>query len=290
MKNLVLSAMLLLPAIGWSETLEKQRMQQFMSSQQALQAATQQFCSEQAISTDNLLDLWQQAVVSWYQVSALQLPAAEFMQTQYSFVFWPDSKDRLKSQVLSALNSQPDETDTRALSSSVTSLSAMEFILTEQPEQASSHCDWLTYITDYQVEQSSQLVNLQALYDFEDLEWLNALHGTALVAADHLKEISARGDRLIWQLGPAWRSGTTWEIQYALNDQLDQLISHFLPDDEALNEWQTQLQAFELSHEPPELNEVLAYKDFLFALAEYIEHDLATKLDIFLGFNNFDGD
>lgn len=290
MKNLALSSMLLMSSVVWSETLEKQLMQQFLTSQQNLHTATENYCSAQSVPTETLIEYWQQSAISWYQVSSLQLPAAEFMQTEYSFVFWPDSKDRLKGQVLTALKSLPSELESSQLPSSVTSLSAMELILTEQPQPKANHCAWLSFITDYQLEQSTQLVELQALYEFEEAEWLNALHGTALIAASQLKEISARGDRLIWQLGPAWRSGTSWEIQYALGTQLAQLLNHFKAQDEGLIEWQTQLQAFGLSHEAPELDSVLAYRDYLFALAEYVEHDLATKLDIFLGFNNFDGD
>ena len=294
MKKLAFSLMLLVSCHSWGETLEKEILQQFLADQQGLQSAIQRYCSAPGETNSAVLKQWQKTAISWYQVSALQLPATEFMQTHYTFVFWPDAKDRLKNQVYAALKNAPDDIDQSELASAVTSLSAIEFILTDaattRADAFANQCAWMSYIAEYQVSQSSQLAELQAFYDFDESEWLNALHGTTLVALDQLNEISARENRLIWQLGPAWRSDTTWQIQYSLSQQLTALIDMFIPKDEELQLWQNQLAELELAEQTPSLETVLTYRAFLARLGTYIENDLATKLDIFLGFNNFDGD
>ena len=67
-------------------------------------------------------------------------------------------------------------------------------------------------------------------------------------------------------------------------------LTYFNEQDPALKNWRQRLIDFEFSQQKPELETLLAYRSYLNELAQYVEHDLASELGIFIGFNNFDGD
>ncbi|TXR52069.1 hypothetical protein [Reinekea thalattae] len=294
MKKITTATLVFLCSLSSAEELANQRLAEFLNHQQSLNSAISDYCQQSTPSAESLTEHWQEAAISWYQIAGLQLPAAEFMQTEYSYVFWPDPKDRLRGQLNQALSQSPQALPANQLASAVKSLSAIEYIATDAAKNASfsleQRCQWLTFISDHQIVQTKQLLELQSLYEFETAEMVNAFHGTALSAYSQVKEISARDTRIIWQLAPGWRSDSSWPIQLGLIEQLQLFFDYFAEQDAQLASWQKRLLAFEFSAQKPELETLLAYRDYLSELAEYVEHDLASQLDIFIGFNNFDGD
>ncbi|EAR09032.1 hypothetical protein [Reinekea blandensis] len=268
-----------------AQSIDQSRVEALVAAQTVLQETIAQRCQQ---GTPPDLNAFRNAATQWMTVQALQLPASEFLQTDHRFVFWPDPKDRLKRQVQTALTTPPDATDWSALPSSVTSLSAIELILTDATPL--SHCPWLNAIADYQVKQTDELAKLQQFYTFGTAEQLTALHGTALTLHAILKEIISREDRTLWVLAPAWRSETGPDIANALIQQsleLMQLFSEQNPELQLkIEEWQSRPR---LSIDTPRA-EIAQWNQAAEALAGYVEDTLAPSLNIFIGFNNFDGD
>lgn len=262
-------------------------LQAFADAQQQLKTDIELFCENkkvpnpigQLIDTANL----------WFQVSGLQLPATEFMQVEYAYIFWPDSKDRLRKQVQTAFASDVNKVTWNEVTAAAKSLSAIEFALVQDdPRQ---HCDWMLAIADHQIGQTTQLVNLQEFYDFDLAEQLTALHGSALTLHILLKEMLARPGRVIWQLGPAWRSDGGWAIQYGMVNQVSRLLAEFEPQHKGIADWQQRIADFNLSgSSQPDLETLTALNTTADELASFIEATLAPDLDVFIGFNNFDGD
>ncbi len=283
---IIFSVVSLSASIALAEINDKKIVENFYQNQVKLNQRLTEFCTN---SKQNFpLDTWQQTVISWYLVQGLQLTSTEFMQAGFTHVFWPDPKDRLRNQVNQVLQQAPNTDNWKQLPVSTKSLSAIEYISTlDQPRM---HCDWLNAISKYQVEQSQQLSELQQFYEFETFEQINALNGTTMVARSQLNEITSRADRLIWQLAPAWRSNSGWPIQSALKSQIETLLAQFEDADATITPWLNRLEKLPLGKEAPSVDVIHQYQQYLAELTEYIEHTLAPNLDIYLGFNNFDGD
>jgi len=269
-----------------AERLDEQRLNQFVKAQISLKSGIDDYCH----SVDKSLPMaqWVSAASAWYQVQGLQLAATQFMQVDHTFVFWPDSKDRLRKQVNTAIKQSPAETVWKDLPSATKGLSAIEYIFTQT--DAKQHCLWLKEISTNQIEQATKLQALQALYEYGLFEQVNALHGTVSVAHSQLKEVLAQPDKTVWQLAPAWRSNNGWHIQVKLSEQIGYLLNALLEEDVSILPWQTKLLEFHVTEELPNRKGLIAYNQFLTEVATYVEATLAPNLDIYLGFNNFDGD
>lgn len=258
----------------------------FLNTQKTLQSELIAYCA------DDINDLpkasWTQTAKLWFLVDGLQLPATEFMETAYQFVFWPDPKDRLRKQVNAAFASDLSSTNWDEVPAAAKSLSAIEFTFTtNEPKE---HCDWMTRIMSHQLSLTEQLVNLQAFYSFDTAEQLTALHGTALSLHVHYKDMLGRPGKVVWQLGPAWRSDFVWPIQLAMTEQLRSLLENFAAQHDSVQPWLDRLNALELTESQPALSTLESLDTYLVELARYVEGTLAPVLEVFLGFNNFDGD
>ena len=268
-----------------AQSIDQSRIDALVTAQAALQETIAQHC-QQGVPPE--LNAFRTAATRWMTVQALQLPANEFLQTDHRFVFWPDPKDRLKRQVQTALTTAPEDTDWSTLPASVTSLSAIELILTDTNPLI--HCAWLNAVADYQVEQTDELAKLQQFYTFGTAEQLTALHGTALTLHAILKEVISREDRTLWVLAPAWRSETGADIANALIEQNLELMQRFVEQTPELQPMIEQWQSTPRLSNDSRRAEIAQWNLAAEALADYVEDTLAPSLNIFIGFNNFDGD
>jgi predicted lipoprotein len=287
--GLLLGATLATCTLG-NERFDTTTLADFLNSQKELDRSLEAFCTsnKETASAAQVKLSWSANAVNWYRVQALQLPATEFMQTEFNYVFWPDPKDRLKKQVLSATEISPASHDWADLPASTKSLSAIEFLIgTDNPQH---FCDWYAAIMKVQLKQTAELTSLQAFYDFSDIEQITALHGTALTLHSQLKEVLSRPGNPRWVFAPGWRTETSPSIQGAFLEQLNMLMMPYRLKHKDIETWQTLLA------ELPDLSlnstreQVEAVNNFAVALAQFVEADLAPSLDIYLGFNNFDGD
>ncbi len=286
MKKLTMSLLLLLPGIALAERIDQTVLEQFVTAQTDLQAQITAMCEGDKKITP--IASWQQAASGWFAVQALQLPAAEFVETGFAYVFWPDPKDRLRKQVTQAISQPPAQEDWKDLPASVRSLSAIEYLLMQ--EKPTQYCDWLQTISAHQVAQSQQFSSLQRFYDFERAEQIAALHGTALTLHAHLKDVLSNDAKLNWFLAPGWRSESQPIIENALLLQTQKLLALFAGKHQDIVQWQNQLKSLpmlSLSSTRADIEKVNSASE---AFAEYVENTLAPALDIYMGFNNFDGD
>lgn len=265
--------------------LDQRVLNEFVTSQQNLATQISLFCEDPNKTVPKMA--WSQAAANWFRVFALQLPAAEFMQADHTFIFWPDSKDRLKKQVQAVLHTNPSNLNFSNLPASTTSLSAIEYIYTL--ENSFEYCDWLISISDLQITQAAQFQKLQTFYEFSTNDQLIALHGTALTLHMQLKEILAKPNRITWQLAPAWRSDLGWGIQKTLFNQLIELLALFESSD-GVSVWQEKIANIEVPISDPTRDQLVTLNFFSEELAQFVESSLAPSLGTHLGFNNFDGD
>jgi predicted lipoprotein len=263
-----------------------QVMQQFLSSVETLTTELDQSCK--APTNTDLMSSWQPTAQAWFLIQGLALPAVEFMQLDHQVIFWPDPKDRLKNQVRSAISESIDSKDQDTLPASTMSLSAIEYILTL--ENTNDYCDWLIEIAEKQKNTALQLVNLQKFYEFSTFEQVTALHATALLAHSQLKEALSNPNKVNWYLAPAWRSQTGWLVIQSMSQQIIDLSLALRVESQELIDVQTYLTKVTESSTSFPLDDLNILDEKLVALASYVEQTLAPSLDIYLGFNNFDGD
>lgn len=273
-------------SVASTTDLDQQILERFNQSQTALATHIENVCVG---NKENFsLSLWQTAAIHAMEVEGLQLPAAEFLQIQYRFVFWPDSKDQLRRQLESSIAQEFIAEDWENLPASVKSLSAIEYIFIEK-ELPANHCDWLVAMSAQQLALSNQLLQLQTLYPFDTYEKIHALFGTSQLLYSQFKEILAREDRVIWQLAPGWRSNISWQIQQALLRQMALLLAEFQQVESAAS-WLSWLEDVNQSASRPDDQSLRTLANQMNSFIQYIEHELSPELDVFLGFNNFDGD
>jgi len=276
---------LLLSGLASANSLDQQVLKTFVDTQKLLQQRLMSFCEN---TTQVPIKEWQSTATLWFEVEGLQLPAAEFMQTKFAYVFWPDPKDRLRNQLTSAISKPVVDVDWKTLPASVVSLSAIEYLLVqEQPRQ---HCDWMLAISNNQVIQAEQLYKLQRFYSFDTPEQLTALHGSAMILHSHLKEVLSRAGKTMWVLAPGWRTDSGPTINNALQQQLIHLLMLFSDQHPDIDPWLKNLQTVK----PLTINSSRADIEKCYeateALAKFVENTLAPDLNIYMGFNNFDGD
>ncbi|MBU2864158.1 hypothetical protein KO489_09915 [Reinekea forsetii] len=236
----------------------------------------------------NFTQLWTETASQWFLIKGLGLPALEFLQLDHQVVFWPDSKDRLRKQVNNALTSQLSSTQLDALPNSVMSLSAIEYIQTLTPSD--EHCQWQAAIMKKQTGLAIELFDLQQYYEFSTFEQVTALHSSVLLSHSLLKEVLSNSAKVNWALAPGWRSQSGWPILQALSAQINTLFKQLDPDSDQRARTELLLKQVIDSEAPLTQSELADLNQQLKMLAHYIENDLALSLDIYLGFNNFDGD
>lgn len=261
-------------------------LQNFLTSVDTLNSELETSCKDQ--NQQNAMNNFQQTAQNWFLVKGLGLPTVEFMQLDHKVIFWPDSKDRLKNQVRSAVTKNPNEYNEETLTTSVLSLSAIEYLLTlSNPHD---YCSWLTLIPKQHQEYATQMLSLQKYYEFSTFEKITALHASTLLSHSQLKEVLSNPNKVNWALAPAWRSESGWLITQALAKQIVALSLSLELDSQQLIDATHFLEQAINSSEPLEQDALTQYDAQLLGLVKYIEEDLAPSLDVFLGFNNFDGD
>ncbi|MFQ3230109.1 imelysin family protein [Reinekea sp.] len=261
-------------------------MTEYASSVEALRDSLEHSCRTKGDFEE--VKLWQESAQKWFMVKGLGLPAVEFMQLDHKVIFWPDSKDRLKNQVETAVQKTPDQHAPETLPASVLSLSAIEYLITQT--HSDEYCDWLTLIARQQVLTADKIVSLQQYYEFATFEKVTALHASILLSHSQLKEVLSNPNKANWFLAPAWRSESGWLITQALASQVIELSLTLETNSKELVDARKLLQAVLERSEPLELESLVEYDAKLVALASYVEQVLAPSLDVYLGFNNFDGD
>ena len=268
------------------DTADKIALTEFGQAIDRLEAEVTQFCSNK---TDEApLAEWTNVATRWFSVQAMQLPAAQFMQTEFEYIFWPDPKDRLRKQVLAAMAQSPSETDWNTLTASVKSFSAIEFLLTQ--DDARDYCDWYTAIINDRVKTAQQLIDLGEYYDFSNAEQLTALHGTALTLHLILKEVLSRPGKTMWILAPGWRSESGDDIINALVEQTLMLLSGLEGAHQDILTWSksfAELSELTVDSTRQDIETLNALSE---SLAAYVETTLAPAMNLYIGFNNFDGD
>ena len=232
--------------------------------------------------------LWTETASQWFLIKGLGLPALEFLQLDHQVVFWPDSKDRLRQQVINALTTQPSSSQLDALPNSVMSLSAIEYIQTLTPNN--EHCQWQKAIMEKQTGLAIKLFELQQYYEFSTFEQVTALHSSVLLSQSILKEVLSNSDKVNWALVPGWRSQSGWPILQALSAQINTLFTQLDPGSDQRARTEQLLSQVINSDLSLTQSELTNLNQQLKSLAQYIENDLASSLDVYLGFNNFDGD
>jgi predicted lipoprotein len=251
-----------------------------------LEAEVTRFCSNK---TDEApLAEWTNVATRWFNVQAMQLPAAQFMQTEFEYIFWPDPKDRLRKQVLAATAQSPSETDWSTLTASVKSFSAIEFLLTQ--DDARDYCDWYTAIIKNRAKTAQQLIDLGKYYDFSSAEQLTALHGTALTLHMILKEVLSRPGKTMWVLAPGWRSESGDDIGNALVEQTVALLSSLDGTHSNVQSWSTSFSELDKLSVNATRQDIETLNALSESLAVFVETTLAPAMNLYIGFNNFDGD
>jgi predicted lipoprotein len=261
-------------------------MTEFASSAEDLRITLENSCNTQ--SDFAAIKTWQETAQGWYLVKGLGLPSVEFMQLDHKVIFWPDSKDRLKKQVQTAVQKNPEQHDLETLPASVLSLSAIEYLLTQK--DGHDHCAWLTLIAQKQAQSAEKIANLQKYYEFSTFEQVTALHASTLLSHSQLKEVLSNPNKANWFLAPAWRSESGWLINQALASQIIALSLALEIDSPEFSDALKFFKTVSEQAEPLSLKALKVYDAKLVEFAIYIEQVLAPSLDIYLGFNNFDGD
>lgn len=275
-----------LAAVAEQKSYDQQTVSAFVERQKDLQASIKNYCTESSGSIP--ISELTAAMQSWFLVQGLVLPAFEFIETDYRFVFWPDSKDGLRKQVQAAFAQDVKSVDWQTQPASVTTLSAIEFAFASDDPKA--HCDWLIAVSDIQVQRASELLEAHAFYQMNTTENLRALYTSALYFNVQLDSMLFRKDHIIWQLGPAWRSESTWTIQQAMFRQVQALLALFDSEVPETRQWQDKLAAFNDIGDSPDYATLTALNEQVQALASFVAADMAPALDVPMGFNNFDGD
>jgi predicted lipoprotein len=269
-----------------ADAYDKIALTEFGQAIDRLEAEVTRFCSNK---TDEApLAEWTNVATRWFNVQAMQLPAAQFMQTEFEYIFWPDPKDRLRKQVLAATAQSPSETDWSTLTASVKSFSAIEFLLTQ--DDARDYCDWYTAIIKNRAKTAQQLIDLGKYYDFSSAEQLTALHGTALTLHMILKEVLSRPGKTMWVLAPGWRSESGDDIGNALVEQTVALLSSLDGTHSNVQSWSTSFSELDKLSVNAARQDIETLNALSESLAVFVETTLAPAMNLYIGFNNFDGD
>ena len=267
----------------------------FKQQQQNLGTQLTTFCANANAAVP--WQAWFDAARTASELKAMQLQSFELLQQNYQYLVWPDTKDRVKHQTTAAVQADPQAASTNKQPPSTRSLSAIEWMLTQQ--DAHQYCPWLLEISQQQQQASIKLVEMQQQLRFGSYEEVLAFWGSVHVANKQIKDVIA-GNKVSPYFLPAWRSKQQWALHQSLMANIQLQADYWQsrlqgPAKEELAQHMAKLTTMQAAWPSNMLNQaaltpLTELQAWLLTLDKLIENQLSDEVGIYLSVVGFDGD